>query len=382
MQNSRLPFVLLFLGLAVLSYQFLFHPNVSEQSFSRRFKVGLGDLAQDQSDLKVNPTIKTFAKPHHTQVAGLAPAAPVQVQTPPVAPTPPALTAAPVDMKALAKATDEKAKADAKKKKKKKKTVNPNPETSAQMSVPAAPVAAPAAPEVPPAPVAPPTYQAQASPQGNNNSGAAKTNALVQYYENSLLKNPDTAETQKFVAAHKAKQVSDEVYFAVAAKMMADTRLQMKDLAVYVYGQTVDVKSFEALVTVIDTDTANDVVKTDSLRYLNSYSDVTTSGGVSVLASAIAAPLTTPSLHLEALKLLDTATKQFAQLEVNPPIGNGPINTQAYNPGSAQKLFVPFVSLLNNLVRSGADSNTKNIASQDLTDLQSLLGNESASINP
>lgn len=389
MQNSRLPFVLLFLGLALLSYQFLVHPTAKEQDFSKRFRVGFGDLAEDKSDSSFKASTHKFSKNHHDQIAGLAP---VPAPAPQVDPSPslslapsPAPANAPVDMKALAKATDDKAKADTKKKKKKKKTVSPNADPTAQTTAPAvAPVIASNS-DVPPAPVVSPVAQDNTPSAGKviGSTTAAKNSAMILYYETLLLKTPDSANTQKFVAAYKAKQIPDDVYFTVAAAMMADSRLQMKDLAVYTYGQVINIKSFEALVLILDTDSTNDIVKTDSQKYLTSYSDVTSAGGVAVLATALATSPSTPSLHIEALKLLDTAAKQFAQLEgAGTPSGNGQLNTLAYNPGSAQKLFVPFVSLLNNLVRTATDNNTKSIASQDLTDLQGLLGNESASINP
>ncbi len=383
MQNSRLPFVLLFLGLVVLSYQFLAHPTASEQDFSKRIRIGLGDLAEDALDSTFRPSTHKHTQVSPYQIVGLAP---VTLQpAPEVSSSPIPTTAAPVDLKTLAKATDEKAKADAKKKKKKKKTVSPNPDANAQNAVPVAPATiVPIATDVPPAPVAPPAAdQAATSGLTNISNVSAKNQAMIQYYENLLLKTPDSVATQKFVAAHKANQITDDVYFTIAAAMMADSRLQMKDLAVYVYGQDVSIQSFVALVTILDTDNANDVVKTDCLKYLNSYSDVTNSIGIAVLGTALTTAVTTSSLHIEALKLIDTAAKQFSQLEMTQTTGAaGQINVSTYNPGGAQKLFVPFISLLNNVIHTSTDSSTKSIASQDLTDLQGLLGNESASINP
>ena len=383
MQNSRLPIVLLLLGVGILVYQFVVHPTAKEQDFTNHFLVGHGDLAEDASDSNfVSSSHKKSSFAINHRVVGLAPAAPAPEAIPVEAS--PSLAPAPVDMKALAKATDDKTKAADKKKKKKKKTVSPNIDTSVQAQVAPTATLANNYSDVPPAPVAP---AAPATPVSNggsaNANAAARTNAMARYYENLLLKEPDSAATQKFVAAHKAKQISDDVYFTVATAMMADSRLQMKDLAVYVYGQAINIKSFIALVNVIDTDSSNDVVKTDSLKYLNGYSDVTATNTVNVLAQALNTAITSPSLHIEALKLLDTATKQYAQLEMSSQsVGGGQVNASAYTPTNAEKIFVPFVSILNTLVRGAADTTTKTIASQDLGDLQNLFGSQSASINP
>ncbi len=386
MQNTKIPIALFILGLGVLSYQFIMHPTAKEQAFTKHFLVGRGDLAEDVSNSNDEVKPHKLPKLTHPEVAGLAPATKTPSEIPVV--TAPAPIPVPVDMAALAKATDEKAKPADKKKKKKKKTVSPNPDSNAQnqnqIQAPAPTSDLNANQDVPPAPVPAPAQANTANPGGAlANTPAANTNALVKYYENILLKEPSTSETQKFVSAHKAKQITDDVYFTVAAAMMADSRLQMKDLAVFVYSQDLHIKSFVALVNILDTDANNDIVKTDSLKYLNMYSDVTIQGSVNVLAQALAMPITTRSLHIEALKLLDTAAKQYAQLEMSQPLpAPGQVSTFAYSPANAQKLFIPFINLLTALVHNSTDGTTKSIASQDLGDLQGLFGSQSASINP
>ena len=389
MQNSRIPMILLFTGLALLSYQFLFHSSVKEQDFTKRLFVGRGGLAEDEStsgeDTTSDGNFKLKSRPQlpklqQNQIAGLAPAVEVQHEEVAVAPTP-----APLDMKALAKATDDKTKAGETKKKKKKKTVSPNPDSNAQK---AAPVNIPVQTantnqDTPVAPVIPEAPLATGNPGGAPSVNAtANTNAIAKYYLNILLKEPNLTETQKFVAVHKAHQMTDDVYFAVATAMLADARPQMKDLAVYVYGQAINIKSFIALVNVLDTEHSNTVLIANSTKFLHMYSDVTASGTIPVLAQSLTMPKTTPSLHVEALKLLDIATKQYAQLEMSqPPPVNGQLGTFAYNPANAQKLFVPFVNILGTIIRTSTDANTKNIASQDLGSLQNLFGSQSASIN-
>ncbi len=394
MQNSRLPVILLFLGLGILSYQFLFHSSNRDNDLTKRLLVGRGDLAEDAVDSNTDSADANFSsmtrknpKPHAKQVlgpiVGLAPAAPAPEVASPEASPPP--QAPPLDMKALAKATDEKAKAGEKKKKKKKKTVSPNPDVTTQnLNQTQTPIqAANSTPEEPIAAAAPSSPIIGEIPDGlEKPNGAAITAANAKYYEKILLKEPNLSETQKFVALHKARQVTDDVYFTVAAAMMADPRLQMKDLAVYVYGQTFHIKSFVALVGVLDTDHSNDIVKTDSIKSLNMYSDVTKAGTIPVLAQSLAMPKTSPSLHLEALKLLDFATKQYALLEMSqPPPGSGQLGVLAYNPANAQRLFVPFVNILGTMIRTATDSNTKTLANQDLLALQNLFGSQSASIN-
>ncbi len=383
MQNSRLPIILLALGLGVLSYQFFLHPTAQEQVFKRRYLVTHADIAEDTVVPESAPK-KKFRLPEH-QVVGLG-AEPQSVATPPpVVITSPVL---PGSIEALAKSTDEKIN-DSKKPKKKKKTVSATPDPKVtvtpytyadqQVKTPDSVATAGGLP-------------AQQHLAANNyvptttlTTATADHNAQTAlYWENILLRDADPVATQKFIALYKSKQINDEVLSEVGAAMIADKRLAMRQLGVEVLSNSYNLKNFEALVQVVDTEPASSPASTDALKVLANYSNVATPDAIVVLASALKTTNSTPSLHLEALKLLDAASKQFSNSALNQTTTPAnPSGSQIFTTENAHKIFDPFVNILASLLQTSTDSNIKTIASQDITDLQTLLSSQqSASINP
>ncbi len=395
MSINRLPIILLALALGIFSYQFMLHPTASEQSFKRRFLVGHADIAEDAATPEYKMT-KKFSLPRFApvngQVAGLtAQPQSLPAEVPVASPSP---AASPINIQDLAAATDEKNKDLTKKKKRKKKTVSSAPETKpASGGYFNANVPTPSKETFAPAPTSAtkslPTSQnnfARPTPTTNNHNSQT-----AQYWEDILLKEANPEAVQKFLAMNKAKQVSDDVAYEVGSAMMADKRPAIRQLSAVIFGATNNLRNFEALVHIVDSENLNSATASEATKYLTTYSNVLNIENMSILSAAIKAPPTTPGLHIEALKLLDVATKQYAVLAFNQSTGqiSGPTpapvgaGIQTYSNDNAHKIFDSFVIILASLLQSSQDANLKAVASQDISDIQGLIGpQQNASINP
>jgi hypothetical protein len=394
MLSNRLPIILLALALGIFSYQFIMRPTVAEQSFKRRFLIGHADIAEDATtpENAMKTKIRQQSLPPVGQVVGLgAKPQSLAVEAPAVVPSP---AASPINIQALAVATDEKNKDLSKKKKRKKKSVSATPAAQPKsFDAFNAPVPTQAKEAFAPAPVAAslPTYKTNYANPSNVTSNNNHHSQGAQYWEDILLKEANPAAVQNFLAMNKTKQVSDDVVYEVGSAMAADKRPAIRQLGIVIFGATNSLRNFEALVHILDSEAAQSTLVTDATKYLTTYSNVSNEENMTILAAALKAPNTTPSLHIEALKLVDVASKQYAVLAFNQTTDqtNNLTNNQAnagieiFSVDHAHKIFDPFVIILTSFLQSSQDANTKAVASQDMSDIQSLIGpQQNASINP
>lgn len=398
--EKRLPLTLLIIGLGLLGLQIYLQPHKAQNFLNKKYFISKADLAEDENTQDDSQEITSGTEIKHSNVNTQKNFQPAQSDIKIAETTTPAanIPAAPVNLQELAKQTDadnkNKEGEEKKKKKKKKKVVsaeptkNSNPQKTADSNLNnnADNFSNPAANSTYANKSAnlqdPSAVPAQAGPVQSDNRN-------YEYWKSLLLEEPNMTQTQKFIAAHKTKQVNDEVYFQVATQMYADKRQNMKTLALLLYGSYTSLKSFEALVQITDSEVNTTTNYQTASKYLDNYSSLSDTTNLVVLSEALKASKTSSSLHTEAAKLSEQAAKNYVQLQTSSNTSmNTSSNTSLVNSlstASAQKYFTAILSSLQLLVQTSTDMSEKLAASQSYANIQSTLSTQNISslqINP
>lgn len=183
-----------------------------------------------------------------------------------------------------------------------------------------------------------------------------------------LLAHPDLAETRIFLKDFQTHLVTADIFYKISQLMVADSRLEMKQLGVLCLGTTPSVLSFQLLAGVQKQERAGSPERSQVEALLGQY------GSLNRLP-LIEKVLMGGDTHSQtvAAQILDSAAKQF--LTTPNPDPNGGPTAQSVPPANASR-FQPFLSVLQGLSQSH-DSALAAQARQTVNDLQTLLGTTS-----
>lgn len=203
-----------------------------------------------------------------------------------------------------------------------------------------------------------------AAPGVSKNTSPFKS---LEEWERLLLAHPDLTETRIFLRDFQANLVTADIFYKISQLMVADSRLEMKQLGVLCLGTTPSVLSFQLLAGVQKQERVGSAERSQVEALLNQYG---TLNRLPLLEKVLQGS-DTYSQTVAALTL-DSAAKQL--LATPNPNPNGP-TAQNVPPANASR-FQPFLTVLQGLSQS-RDGALASQARQTVTDLQTLLGTTS-----
>lgn len=189
-------------------------------------------------------------------------------------------------------------------------------------------------------------------------------------WQDYLLGTPDYKRTTEFIRLYQTGIVEPEIFYTIVDQMLDDTRYRMREFGVMSLGATPSVRSFTVLVDVHNAETT--AIKDYAARHIRAYSQLQF---LRILASALSADNATPTLSLEALRLLQQASQRYLKnLNTGQPTEQG--NNDDRGPAATSMVvrhFDPFLPVLLQMSQSASNSDIRHYATQALSELQALL---------
>lgn len=190
-----------------------------------------------------------------------------------------------------------------------------------------------------------------------------------------LLEKPDAKETRRFIQAYHSNLVTAAVFYKIVELMIADQRVEMKQLGVLCLSQTPSVHSFELLAQMQEHERLDSDLGVAINRAVDQYAQLENLRILEKILSSDAGYTTVLAARkvYAAANTYLTATDPSGTATGTPAPTQDPNNPQIYSVSTNAQYFTRFLDLLSNLVSTSKDRSVAEEAQRTLTELQGLL---------
>ncbi len=195
-----------------------------------------------------------------------------------------------------------------------------------------------------------------------NNNQATDIPGLEEW-KKRLLDQPNFKETVRLIEAVQKGEISTALFHAVVKLMLEDNRQQIRELGVLAAGRVPSYESFHLLVSVLKVETFGSKIRTRAENELAFYQQLPY---LTVVENVLRNSEDVFAL-VWATRTLEDSAKHYLQTKYNRK-GSSGSSTNPY-----LSTYNRFVSVLEELIREGQDSQQVAQARQTLSSLQDLI---------